>query len=426
MSYPSPLSHLIEVVESSDIDALAAAIDAVDPSEFVLSDAEVDRLRWALHLRRARVREGLTETPLPRAELQAQRTADASTRALFEHIVEANPSRSGWDVAPEVDFPGGVSPGDAAAQHEILAKGLRTGDVLVTRSPRMSSAGVAHLGADAGQFSHTLVVDVDPDGPVHVVAAYMEFGATDEDLRSFLAENRCTRIVVLRHRDGDLAARVGRAAHRRLVEGPPIAYDDVFNSDDPSELYCSEVPRWAFGKLVNEPVTLPLHHSPSDRPARKALQGAMGIDVPWLCSPVDYLVDPRLQIVAEWRDPSTIGLSRRQDAVIEAAMRWSDERGYVLSPGFVERATIRVGLAIRRTPVIGDLLKHTAGPDIRPQFLLGALTLQKAATLLLTELEGELGDRTPARGVLRDRLERIRERVPPNTSFHKWFHPKKP
>jgi len=418
----------------SEIEALEGAAHDIEATRFVVSDAELEAVKTGLQRIRSRTQEWMSiacesEGKLDPGSLQTVRSADASGRVIMDRIVEADPARSAWLPTPGAAFAGGSAKGDALEQLDILCAGVRTGDVLITRAPKLSSAGVAHFCAEGGQYSHTLVVSVEPDG-VHVVAAYMEHGATTQKLEDFLRENHCCRIAVVRHVDGDLAEEVGRAAFRRIAHGPQVPYDDVFDSNDPGELYCSEIPRWAYGELVGREPTLPRHPSPSGRRARSAIHASIGVDVPWLCSPVDYLVDPNLRLVAEWRDPAAIQLMRRQDAAIEAPMRWIDQHDYVLSPQLLERLTVKLGLAIRRLPVLGMALQSVAGADIRPQFLLGSLTLLKVAGALLLELEAELGDKTPTRQAMAERLDSLRERdlerwrrSPRRAVFHRWLHP---
>ena len=135
----------------------------------------------------------------------------------------------------------------------------------MTRATELSSAGIGHLADRDSVFSHNALVYVGDDGQAWVVEAYLERGALVEPLETFLASG-IGRGVVLRHRDPALAARAADAAYHRVADGPHIRYDDRFDAEDPTTLFCSEVPRWAFGALLESAVDRAVRRRPPSRP----------------------------------------------------------------------------------------------------------------------------------------------------------------
>lgn len=368
-------------------------------------------LQVALH---AHLRQGWPSDPCYRAI----RRADLALRYLADYALEASAQDSPWLVAPEMTF---ADP----------ATGLRTGDVLVTRATLLSSAGIAHMGRIDSQFSHNAVVHVGPDGQVRLVAAYMEKGLIEETFDAFL-EAGVGRITVLRHDDAALAQRAGDAALERVRQGPRVPYDEDFLADEPSELFCSEVPRWAYGSLIDLPPTVPARQTRFEVAKNAKMYAQMGIEGTMTSAPADILYDPSFQIVAEWRDVGAVATMRRHDAVVESLMGWMEERGYVLDPGFRERVTASLGRLVRRTPWLGDLVADRLAPDSDLDFLVGALALDTAAHQVDAALQADLADTTGpfAYEQLRERLEALRSadhdrwtRRKRKSAFHRLVHP---
>jgi hypothetical protein len=329
------------------------------------------------------------------------RRADLALRYLEDYVIEALPAEGRppeWLAAPGVVFRG--------------REDLRDGDLLVTRANALSSAGIAHMGRVDSQFSHNVLVHVDPQGRKWAVEAYLELGAIVEPLDEFLASG-IERVVVLRHPDAALAARAGTLGYARIAKGPPIDYDADFDHDDHTTLFCSEVPRWAYGALVGLPSTVPFEPAMThfDRERNDAMFSAMGIPGDLTSAPADVLYDPTFDLVAEWRDPDDLVLLRRYDAVIESLMTWMEEEGYVLEPRARHERFVRAALAVRRTPLVGTALKKRLHPRGDLRFLVAALALQEAATAIKDDLYAALGDRPEPLSYdeLRETLEAIRQ-----------------
>lgn len=357
---------------------------------------------------------------LTRGCVHATRRADLASRYLADHLLEAlapEARPSPWLTTEASGFTG---PAD-----------LRSGDVLVTRYNALASAGIAHMGEIDSQFSHNVLIYVDPQDRAWTVEAYLEQGAIVQPLEDFLADH-IGRIVVLRHTDAELATRAASAAYARITEGRHVPYDGTFDSDDPSRLFCSEVPRWAFGPLLGLPPTVPLDLTTFQHEATPHLFDAMGIAVEQLSAPADVLYDPRFDVVAEWRDVAQLPTLRQQDAVVEAVLSWMSDEAYTLQPGMSEQAMVRVGKTLRGTPLIGLALRKTLSRGLDRDFLVASLTLQNAALQVEALLVERLGGRTDhTRDELLATLEALRledlevyAEAPRRSAFHRRLHPR--
>ncbi|MEZ4320614.1 MAG: YiiX/YebB-like N1pC/P60 family cysteine hydrolase [Myxococcota bacterium] len=386
-------------------------VDLADASEH--GEALVDALfasRVALQSQLTAFHHAGTLTP---GCISGARRFDLAVRYLTDHFYLAGTDHDAW-----VGTPGFGGPED-----------LRAGDILVTRGAGLSSAGIAHIGQLDSQFSHNAMVHVDAEGRVWTVEAYLERGALVQPLDRFL-EHGLGRIAVIRFEDPELAARGAALAYDRVATGPAIDYDEAFDSSSADELFCSEIGPWAIG-LAGGPTDLPLHRTRFPRSTNPAMFDAMGIDADDLAAPVDLLLDPRFTLVAEWRAVEHLEDMRRQDAVVESVFTWMERDGYTLEARWADRATVDVGLAVRRTPVLGRALASRVHPHGDRGFLVAGLAMQQAGEAVYTELNARLDPvGYTSREEMLTLLERIRAEdlatwhaTPRKARFHRNLHP---
>lgn len=373
-------------------DLLALHPDDVDPADLAANAEPIVR---GLFAARVTVQERLAafyaDGELTGGCVDAVRRADIASRYLADHVYEAVPGIDPW-LAVDGTVPGPT--------------GLHTGDVLVTRATELSSAGIGHLADRDSVFSHNALVYIGDDGQAWVVEAYLERGAIVEPLETFLASG-LGRGVVLRHQDPALAARAADAAFHRVADGPHIRYDDRFDTEDPTTLFCSEVPRWAFGALLGLPSTVPFDQT--TLPTGGGLMAQMGVEATHTTAPADVLFDPRFAIVGEWRDVEMLGTMRRHDAVMESLLSLVEDDGYQLRPSASEQATAGIGRVVRGTPLLGLALHRRLSTGLHYSFLVTALAMDDAARSLDATLAARLGaGPVPPRDVLLHELDALR------------------
>lgn len=257
---------------------------------------------------------------------------------------------------------------------------LRSGDVLVTRGGALSSAGIAHIGAVDASFSHNAMVHIDAHGKAWTVEAYLEKGALVQPLEDFLAHG-LGRVTVVRYEDEALAAKAAHLAYQRIAHGPAIGYDEAFDSEAHNELFCSEIVPWAFS-LAGHEDPVPLHRTRFDHEATPRLFAGMGVVAEDLAAPADLLFDPRFRVVGAWRALDLLPELHRQDAVVDGLFRHLEATGRAPVPTWTHRATVDVGLVVRRTPGLKGLVKDMVHPDGDRTFLVAALALQDAGQRL--------------------------------------------
>src|SRR5436189_653455 len=197
---------------------------------------------------------------------------------------------------------------------------IHSGDILVSRGGYPTSALIARGNDYPGNFSHVGLVHV--DGVSHVasvIEAHIERGVAVSTADAYLRDKKL-RIMVLRLRadlapllvDPLLPHRAASLALERAQSGH-IAYDFDMDYTDPSRLFCSAVASSVYGELG---VRLWTGLSTISAPGLRRWLSAFGVRHLESQEPWDREVEPRLVVVAEWRDAGAL----MQDHIDNAAI----------------------------------------------------------------------------------------------------------
>src|SRR5690606_34087684 len=132
-----------------------------------------------------------------------------------------------------------------------------------------------------------------------------------------------------------------------------INYDFAFDAEDSSELFCSEVASHAFSEVTNNQVKLPMFSSRITK-KKPDFVAQLGITTKESFIPADLEVDPRFDLIAEWKNPASITDNLQKDAVLQAMFLWSDQYGYVMNQASsLTSLTYRnIAWPLRRVPFI--------------------------------------------------------------------------
>ena len=211
---------------------------------------------------------------------------------------------------------------------------LRSGDVLMVRSPSFISATIARIGDEDGQFSHLSMVYVADDGSQYVIEALIESGVVIVPLDEWLTEQR-HRLLVLRHSNPQLAEKAARDLHTmvraRESAGQTIAYDYAMDLADHSEVFCAELIGLAYEQASSGELELPAYPTSLAILKGHPFLNNLGIRSLSTFAPGDLEVDPEFTLVAEWRDLRHTAESRIQDAILSSILEWMASRNYRLT-----------------------------------------------------------------------------------------------
>ena len=216
----------------------------------------------------------------------------------------------------------------------VVVNGLRvhSGDILVSRGGAPVSALIARGNDYPGNFSHIALLHVSEDGEVSVIEAHIEVGVAVSTLEQYLADTKL-RIMVLRldgsleqvradpllpHRAATAALNEARARH--------VPYDFAMHYKDPAKKFCSEVASSVYADLG---VELWAGQTTMSSRGTTAWLAALGVEQFETYGPSDLEYDPKVIVVAEWRDRETLFQDHVDNAVIDAMLEGA-ERGDVV------------------------------------------------------------------------------------------------
>ena len=307
--------------------------------------------------------------------------------------------------------------------------GLQSGDILLSRGNANVSALIARMADEDTQFSHMAMVYIDHGThEKFTIEAHIEFGSKIFPLRDWLKDQKL-RTVIFRQKDPIRAAVAARYMFERVKSaqdaGRPIRYDFPFDMNDHREIFCSEVVRQGYSFASAGTFLVPAFPSKFTMKNRDILD-RLGITIEESFLPEDIEMDPRFQLIAEWRDFSRIGSAVRKDAIMDAIYRWMEADGYRFHPSRNHRIQARMGKVLRNLGFLRDKM---------PTYMkVRAIEM----SLMIEELMEELEKMTDARaskhlaqtGVpfsffqYSEELERLKsEGALKSASFKKWFHP---
>jgi hypothetical protein len=322
-------------------------------------------------------------------------------RYAEEYIAEHALSPATYDAKKPYPYLGGEAPYFQVSSGSFSAPAdLRSGDIILSRGDAFASAAIARMSKVPGQFSHGAFIYVDPaTKKPWVLEAHIEIGSSVRTYEEY-AKNTNVRAMVLRMRtteDRELAARAAAIAYERLraaaaspAKGVP--YDFAMDLSDDREFFCTEIPYYGFMKASLGKVYVPLFLGRVE-PKNRNFVDRLGIKVSRSFLPSDLDVDPRFEIIAEWRDLSRMGSVRRKDAVLDRFYSWADDHGYVLHGNFSSWFKKTLIWRMRRWPLFSELLDGKF-PLNMPQSVLETISvLNDLGEVLESEVE-KFDDRT--------------------------------
>ena len=213
----------------------------------------------------------------------------------------------------------------------VLIEGVtvHSGDIILSRGGAPTSALIARGNDFPGNFSHAALVHVDPETETPtVIESLIEKGVVLTTLDEFF-EDKKLRILLLRVRpdhpaitDDPLAPHRAASDMLSRARQRAIPYDFAMNWNDDGAFFCSEVPYHAYRTLG---IDLWAYKSTMSSPGLVAWLGSMGVRHFTTLVPSDLEYDPRLAVVAEWRNPEMLRQDRfdnvAMDALLEGAER---------------------------------------------------------------------------------------------------------
>jgi hypothetical protein len=317
---------------------------------------------------------------------------------------------------------------------------LQSGDVILSRGNAYTSAAIARIGEDDAQFSHISFVYKDPQGMLWTIEAHIEIGSVVEPIDVHINQKNA-RTVVFRYKDPSIAHKAAEYMFHRVGAksrtGRNIPYDFGMDYQDNTQLFCSEVVSQGFMQVGQ--VDVPKYKTKFPSEILPFLQ-QLGIKVDQnnidkfeSFAPGDMEIDPRFDLVAEWRNPLLLKSSRTKDAILTKMFEWMGKENYQFYPqGKIARQSYMAWI-LRRAPFIKKKLQNKFPLNMSAKQLQLFLVLEQVAESIENEVtKYDVNKSSPlSPKQLFDLLENIKKRDfkqykqdRKSSLFHHLFRPK--
>ncbi|MBT7610132.1 MAG: hypothetical protein HN576_10265 [Bacteriovoracaceae bacterium] len=273
-------------------------------------------------------------------------------------------------------------------------KDLKSGDVILSRGNAYSSAAIARIGNNDMQFSHLSFVYIDEEGKAWTSEAHIEIGSVVAPIQTHIDQGN-SRSVVFRYKDSAMAHEAAKAMFLKVqkhMKKKNIEYDFAMDYHDDERLFCSEIIYAGFQMASNGEIDIPLYKTKFNKGLVSFLQ-ILGISITEdnfetfeTFAPGDIQFDPNFEMVAEWRNPSKIRDSRLKDMILTKMFDWMENLNYQLDPKFGTSVKSRASWLLRRTPLVGRLLRNKFPKNMSTAQLRLFIVLDNVGEVLKTEL----------------------------------------
>lgn len=265
---------------------------------------------------------------------------------------------------------------------------LRSGDVVLSRGNAFTSATIARMGENPGQFSHMTLLYIDEQGQEFAIEAHIEIGAVVSPLKKYLSDGK-SRIALFRHRDPILAHQAAKLMFERVSQrqkaGSNIPYDFKMDDSEESNLFCTEIIRWGYWYASNQTLRVPRFRS-SVQHKNPELVDEIGITAKDGFLPADFELEPEFEMLAEWRRPERAHLITLNDAILSSIYAWMDDLGYSMKPTLTHEVLSTLGVVARKIPYIKGFLDEKMPENMSRSTLRVISVLNDLSRIIAQEL----------------------------------------
>lgn len=211
---------------------------------------------------------------------------------------------------------------------DLLGIKIHSGDILLSRGGAEVSALISRGNNNPGNFSHVALAYVDSiRGELFFIESHIEKGVAIADKNTYLKDKKL-RFMVMRLRS-DLPELKNNpmlphhAAKLMMDETTSrhIPYDFEMNVLQSEKMFCSEVASWSYQQ---KGVTLWDMRSTISSPGVIRWLFDFGVENFVTQMPSDLEYEPKLSVVAEWRDPETLWKDHVDNAVMDILLESAD------------------------------------------------------------------------------------------------------
>jgi hypothetical protein len=272
---------------------------------------------------------------------------------------------------------------------------FKNGDIMITKGVSFVSSTISEIASPKSLFSHIVFVHVGEKTKMDEKTKVVEKIKVVETIESYVGKgvsifpieealkNENARIVVLRAKDQELAARAVDYMYNKVqlmkANHQVIPYDYSLDFSDNSKLSCEEVAYDSFKTVSEGKTILPEIESEITMNDAQFLK-RIGVKKGAMMVPTDMETDSRFDIVLDWTDYRIMRDSWRKDALLGEMFRWIQEYNYSIHENLTSIGAKAIW-STRYIPGVWQVLSKLAGLDTNFMKDIPSLTISTIASL---------------------------------------------
>lgn len=265
---------------------------------------------------------------------------------------------------------------------------LEAGDILISRGMSFISGMIARLGVRPTHFSHLIMVHEDSESKkLQTIESYIGVGVGTYDM-DYALKNENVRILWLRPKDREMGKKASLKMAELLKQKKRIRYDYSMDFEDFGRMSCSEVVKAGY-HMVSSEFKVPYY--PNEILDNSDLVRRLKLVHGETFEPGDMEIDPRFELMGEFRDIRLTRDARQKDAIMSAIFNWLENKNYVLKDNAESYLAGSVIFAARKTflwPLIQKTLKiEDFSKEVPPRMLRTVQIMNTLGAVLLEELQ---------------------------------------
>lgn len=275
---------------------------------------------------------------------------------------------------------------------------IKSGDIFLSRGNAFSSAAISKIGRVDSQFSHLAIVYIDgePDSSftieeitkmnnAKIVEAHIEVGNTIRTFKEYLNDGNA-RVLHFRLRqkqhDNKSPHIAAKASHdlvrNYLAENKAnLPYDFHSVIEDHSEVNCTEIVYYGYERIG---IILPLYRT---KVQSNDFTKKTSLNIDSMFAPGDLEMDPRFELLAEWRDYRKMRDIRYKDAILVKIFHWMERDNYRFNIDSIMFFKANLAKTLRKF----GMYKKTLPKNMPIDTIKTVFVLDKVGAILQKELE---------------------------------------
>lgn len=248
---------------------------------------------------------------------------------------------------------------------------LKSGDVLLIRGNSVISSAIARIPKAPSTHSHLALVYKDADSNTsYLLEALSHTGVVKTELHKALS-NPLARISVYRHPDLSLASKAAIFANEQYTiankKGKILKFDFSLDMTHNCRFFCSKFVSWVYQNESQNNITLPMFPSSLVR-SNNAFISRIGVQSSTLTSflPSDIDIDPRFDLINEYRNPEITALIRLDDLITDKIFEWIEKENLDFNPSWLIKFFSKTVLTVANNKTIHYLLSRV-GINLNPE-----------------------------------------------------------